>query len=176
MKMKNILSKLFMLIFMVSFFSCETMDDYEVEYSPVWPLAGEWWVTYSVDGSQIGGHSKLYTYNTAADVAEEMWVDGTFANVVGGSGQDLPYKFKVVSNPAETSFSASNVENTVDGTEFSVSNGTVIEDGGTSIIGVTTDSIAFEMTVADPAAYGLNSGDVILVSGIRRTGFLEDDY
>jgi hypothetical protein len=177
--MKNRYIGKFLLFSFVSLFlmGCETLDDPEVEYSPVWPLAGEWWVTYNMNGQDFGGHKKLFTYNSAANIASEMIVSGTFSNLIEGEPESLDYMVKVNSDPANKTFSASNVEN-LSGfdSNISIENGVVIVDGGESFSGVTTDSIYMEITFADPSVVGLSADDRIVVSGIRRTGWLEDDY
>ena len=49
--MKKIYKLLAVLLAIVTFSSCETYGDYDVEYSPIYPLSGEWIVNiYDANG------------------------------------------------------------------------------------------------------------------------------
>lgn len=161
----------------ISLFSCETADDPGVEYSPVYPLSGEWWVTYKVNGAdplQLY-YTKLLTYNTAANVSTEMWMNST--NAV------FSFLVKSATDVNNKSFSVSAVANSNSGgaagvKTVTIENGKVIPNGGKSTTGVVVDSIYFELTLDDAALtqMGIASGSKIVVSGKRRTGWLEDDF
>ncbi|MDF3077285.1 MAG: hypothetical protein K0S09_1174 [Sphingobacteriaceae bacterium] len=82
MKLKHITVALLALITM-SFSACETMDDQEVEYSPVWPISGEWQThvadenganVVTTSGSNPTGIITLRTYNTSDNVSDKVWV------------------------------------------------------------------------------------------------------
>lgn len=161
----------------ISLTSCSKMfemnqpKEVETEYSAIWPLAGEWFVTYQFDdgtgaiGDWYGvGHTTLLTYNTSDEDVDKIWITD------GGNFWD--YKVKSDCNvEGKTISSADSLENQVDGYEMkmTVKNGKVLEDAGKSLTGVVTDSIYFEVVFGDGGT------TVFQVSGIRRTGFLEDE-
>ena len=70
----------------VSFTSCD--NETEPGGTAVEKMAGDWWVTATVmqNGNEVGdsgvGHFQMYTYNTAANVPTEMWLEdgGNFRN------------------------------------------------------------------------------------------------
>ncbi len=174
--MKRI-SILFIAALLVSITSCSKMyemnqpKEVSTEYSVVWPLAGEWFVTYQFDnGTGVVddwygvGHTTLLTYNTADEDANKIWISDE-ANF-------WEYKVKSDCNVEENSISsADSLVNNIDGYDIKINikNGKVIADGGKSLSGVVTDSIYFEIEFAD------DPGTIYQVSGIRRTGFLEDE-
>jgi hypothetical protein len=165
---------LYFLIFVLALglTSCEKLhdwnqqDDPAIEYSPVWPLSGEWWVVYRFDdGSGViddytgAGHVPLFTYNTASNSATEFWIsDG--GNLGSGESSFWSYCVKCPCNVDNTSYAI----------WVNVSNGRVIEDGGVSPSGIVSDSIYLEVEFEDAP------GTIFQVSGIRKTGFLEDEY
>jgi hypothetical protein len=181
---------LYLLIFVLALglTSCEKLhdwnqqDDPAIEYSPVWPLSGEWWVVYRFDdGSGVVddyygvGHVPLFTSNTASNSATEFWIsDG--GNLGSGESSFWSYCVKCPCNVDNASFSGDSLISTADweGAPYAiwvnVGNGRVIEDGGVSPSGVVSDSIYFEVEYED------NPGTIFQVSGIRKTGFLEDEY
>ncbi len=163
------------------FSSCEKLWDMnqpadpEVEYSAVWPLAGEWFVQYKFDdgdgniGDWYGvGYTTLFTYNTAAEDNDKFWIsdDGNF----------WTYTVKSDCNVDNKSFSGDSLVSTADyngslyDVKVNITNGKVIEDGGFSTTGVVTDSIYFEVEFAD------DLGTIYQCSGIRRTGFIDDEH
>ncbi len=147
----------------------------ETEYSTVWPLAGEWWVTYQFDdgdgniGDWYGeGYSALFTYNTAAEDTDKLWIsDG---------GNFWTYTVKSDCNVEGKTFTGDSLVNTADDggslykLKVNITNGKVIEDGGKSTSGVICDSIYFEVEFND------DIGTIYQCSGVRRTGFLEDEH
>ena len=70
----------------VSFTSCD--NETEPGGTAVEKMAGDWWVTATImqNGNEAGdsgaGHFRMYTYNTAANVPNEMWLEdgGNFRN------------------------------------------------------------------------------------------------
>jgi hypothetical protein len=145
--------------------------DAETVYSPIWPLAGEWWVTYKFDdGSGVVddwygvGHTLLYTYNTSANDADKFWISD--------QGNFWSYMVKSGCTPSSATFAGTDLVSAVPDYDIKVqvTNGKVLEDLGKSFTGVTTDSIYFELEFED------DPGTIYQCSGIRRTGFPDDDY
>ncbi|MFA5417629.1 MAG: lipid-binding protein [Bacteroidales bacterium] len=145
--------------------SCDKMKDPKVDYVNLGKyLPGEWWVTYTVDGVDIYdmGHTVLTTSNTAANTSTDMWVTD--------NGNFWTFQVKATADPGNYTFSV------IDGTDImyddttTITNGRVFIDGGISKAGNVTDSIYMEIKWAsDP-------GTIYVCSGVRRTGFLDDEY
>ena len=158
--------------------ACE-QDDPNVKQTETKDLAGEWYVTYTVDGADVnGGHTPLITSNTAANVATEMLISD-YVEPNATSGNFWSFKVKAQIDPTSKAFTASEVESSAlyDGDPYNIKvnvlNGKVIKNGGHSRTGVVVDSIYFELQFEDDSpAYGTT----YVVSGHKRTGFTADDY
>ncbi len=179
--MKKILNLVLIAAVLLSVTSCTKLyemnqpKEKEVEYSAVWPLAGEWWVVYRFDnGSGVlddyygVGHTQLLTYNTAAEDNNKLWISD--------AGNFWTYTTKANCNVDAATFSGTDVQNTADNggalydIKMTITDGKVIKDGGKSASGVVCDSIYFKIEYAD------DPGTIYHCSGVRRTGFLEDEY
>ncbi len=170
--MKN--SILFLLIAVFLFSSCDVKDDFENEESPLVEMAGEWYVHY--DHNVYGpdpfgvGYTSLVTYNTSADDGNEMWIND--------EGNFWTYQVKIPVNLTALTFgSQDTVINHIDGYDIKVlvRNGKIIKDASTRESGAIADSIYFEMWFEDLEGSTGIAGDTLIVSGYRRTGFLEDE-
>ncbi len=139
-------------------------------------VAGEWWVTYYVDdgsGNLIdisGGYTKAMTFNTAANVADEIWVSDV--------GNFWDYQVKVEYNPNGKTFSASEAQNVSYDSKVTIEDGKFLLGEGMSTSGVKTDSIYFAASFSDETTEGVPTpyATKIIVAGHRRTGFLEDEH
>lgn len=162
---KNLLFILIALTF--SFTAC---DDYEPGGTATEALAGDWFVTYSVqEGNEWVVKSNpflLTTYNTAANVATEMFVDD--------HSNFWDFKGKVSADPSKLTFGSDNeVENISYESKFKVKDGQLFPKLAHSPSGVVTDSIVFYVSFNDDAT---PYSTTYRVSGFRRTGFNEDEY
>jgi len=162
-------------IFILGFIGCETLPDATVDVSPTYPISGEWWVNYKINGkdSLLLGWNRLLTSNTAANISTEI--------LITGKTRLFDFTFKSTSDIGQKTFSVSNSPNLAAISKqyfnnFTVQNGKVIVNGTHSITNVVTDSIYFELLVDDPTKLGLAAGTKLIVSGKRRTGFPADDY
>jgi len=150
----------------VAFGACDpndTIEDYKTEYTSVGEmLAGEWYVTYTLDGVTKATNSKISTYNTAADNGTQMWI----------TDHDNYYGLKAVTNcdVKTNTFSVENADELIYGVKVDIRNGKVIPGAGTTAAGNVTDSIYLEVEFSD------SPGSVYILSGVRRTGFLEDEH
>jgi len=76
--MKSIIKSIFLFcVLAVSFMSCETYKDPKVEYSPIYPLSGEWRVRITNVNTGVLDTTAMYTlatYNTSDNVANQMWI------------------------------------------------------------------------------------------------------
>jgi len=165
MKLKYII----LLVFTMGLFaSCDpndTMDTPKTEILGAGQmLPGEWWVTYTVDGADIYGvgYTMLSTYNNADNASNKLFI----------TDNENFWSFKV---EADADINA-NTFSITDGTELlyddatTITNGKVIPGGGTTKGGNVTDSIYMEIVWAS------EPGTTYVASGVRRTGFLEDEY
>lgn len=179
----RMIKRLFILcFFLVTAASCETYKDYEIEYSPVYPLSGEWIVKFtdtSVTPNVTDKITVLSTYNTADNSTTQMWI----RDVTSTSGATaVPYyvipvtgKFcgKINCSVAGKSFSGENINNTqvTTGTipTFTITEGTIVIDGYDTATKGKSDRITFKMTDSR------KGGKVYSVTGFRRTRWLDDE-
>ncbi len=172
--MKRIIYSIFsvsLLLFLFS--SCD--EEVDIWESSTGALDGNWYVLYN--HSQYGtdafgvGYTPVYTYNTAADNGQEIWI----------TDQDnfWSYKVRIPANPENLTFGSPDpVTNQVDGypIQVRVSNGKVIKDAVKMPSGVMADSIYFEIWFEDLEDEGTGiPNDTLFVGGFRKTGFEEDE-
>ncbi len=154
-----------------SLYSCD--NEVEPGGTQVQNLAGDWYVRLLfddgsgnwTDGYDIG-YYRLETYNTAANLATEMFVD---------DNNTWPMKGKVKVDVSGLSFKTDgDTENYYlsQGVAypFKVNDGKVFPKGGTALSGTVTDSICMHVEYSD------DPGTVYRICGIKRTGFPADEY
>src|SRR5580765_6207499 len=127
------------------------------------PLANEWWITVTVDGTDfLGGHVAFTTYNSAPD-QDSIWVDdlGKFWN----------FKVKAKADYKALTFSTTDAQNDYYDSKVTLSNGKIIPNGGHSKTGNITDSIYVEAKFNDDP-----NNLTYVISGTARTFRAEDDY
>jgi hypothetical protein len=169
----KIFKKISILFFFLSFaVGCETYKDYEIEYSPVYPLCGEWLVRFtdtSVTPNVTSGLILLSTFNTADNSTSQMWVRATSTS----SSYLGRFDGKINCNVGGKTFTGENVLNTYYTTApvptFTITNGTVVPDGYDTATGHKSDKITFTMTDTRKA------GKTYTVSGFRRTLWPDDE-
>lgn len=154
------------LIYMLAFVSvilssCDEKEDYDQINSQVVEASGEWWIKFSKTDYETG-YLKVLTFNTADDVATEMWIwdKGNWKNI----------KFKCPVDVSNLTFGGSNLDNTNSDVTITVANGKIEKDGGLSTAGNVTDKISFEISFSD------EPGVVYQAVGTRKTGFVEDEH
>lgn len=176
---------------LVAFTSCEKD---EVENTATVEMAGEWHVrVYAldaatgevVDDDMFGdGDYNITTSNTAANVANEMWL-------VDANGYVFPYQVKIDVNPSTMTFNSStdaenlfgasgyiytNVDGLLAGETVTVTNGKIVKNGTTTPSGQPADYIEFYISFSDdpfPGWYDLATS--YKICGFRYTGFVEDE-
>jgi hypothetical protein len=173
---KNII---YLLILMsISILSCDESDP-NIKETETKAMAGEWWITYTVDGDDVsGGHVRLITSNTAANVNNEILVSD-YIEGNDDAGTFWSYKIKANVDATSKTFTANEVVSSAlyEGEPYDIKvnilNGKIIPGAGHSKTGVTVDSIYFEVQFEDddPAF-----GTTYVASGHKRTGFIADDY
>lgn len=168
---------LLMLAVAFSFTACEVETDVEAGGTSVEKMAGLWTVTVdAVDdaGNVLGpdffglGYSQVSTYNTAANVATEMWIDD--------SANFWDYKLKVATDYAARTFTSNGEKDNVSyESKVTIDGGKVLEGAATTPSGMAADSIIFYISFNDdtsPEEYGFAK---YKVSGFRYTGFPGDN-
>jgi hypothetical protein len=154
--------------------SCDKKEKFVNEESAVVEIAGEWYVHYDhhIYGPDPfgAGYTSLITYNTSADDGQMMWIKD--------QGNFWPYQVKVPVNISALTFgSQDTVISAIDGYNIKVlvRNGKVIKEASPRPSGAIADSIYFEIWFEDLEGSTAIADDTLIVSGYRRTGFLEDE-
>lgn len=163
--MKNIkryIVNLFMLMLLITAFtSCDEGGDPDPGGTNIEAVAGDWVVGISRNGVPQASNIHISTYNTAANLSTEMWLDDN--NLYYG------LKAKVNLNLAAKTFSATDSDELYYGVTVTVSDGIITKDGATPPSNTVTDAISFSVIFSD------DPSGVWEFSGYRRTGFLEDE-
>ena len=134
-------------------------------------LAGEWYV--HMDGIDANGEVtlddpfgvgtfELLTYNTAANVADKMFVDD-LENFWGMKGE-------VSCDVKNLTFSAKGAAELYNGITFDIE-GKILPGAATSSYGHKVDSICIVVTFSDDDYIEAGYWNAIRLSGYRRTGF-----
>ncbi len=96
--MKN---RLFIFIILIGIFaSCETYTDYKVEYSPVYPLSGEWYVQKITNDTIFSTNFSISISNLPNNVSDMILLKGL---TIGESNKEKD--FKVSADPITKEFS-----------------------------------------------------------------------
>jgi len=96
--MKN---RLFILIILIGILaSCETYTDYKVEYSPVYPLSGEWYVLKVTNDTVLSDNFFMSISNLPSNVSNMILIKRL---PIGESNKELD--FKVSADPVTKEFS-----------------------------------------------------------------------
>lgn len=128
-------------------------------------MAGDWWVTVSVGGEVVAGPLKIFTYNTAANVPTEMWLDD--------GGNFWEFKVKMNTDINNMTFSTNDfVENLTYESKVKISNGKITLNGAKSPSDMPVDAIYMEVSFDDDD----DPSTVYVMEGFRRTGFPADDF
>ena len=149
--------------------SCDTQTDIEAGGTAVQDMAGNWDVQVDLaaaDGEvleeDIYGFT-LYTYNTADNVSNTMWIDDR--------GKFWAFNFKTDVNLSMKNFQTSDYVpyDAAETGNAKIVNGKVMLGAATNLHGMPNDSMAFLITFdddEDPDTY-------YLIHGQRYTGFSE---
>ena len=168
LNMKQINKLLVILLALVTFSSCETYGDYEIEYTAIYPLCGEWVVNVTgEDGGVLAEGVTCNTYNTTDDATDKMWIKMSVAR------NDWGVRGKIHCDVASKSFDGDGIANLLhadDGINSTVTfniSGKVIVDGYTTQANTKVDAIEFTLT---------QNGKSMTVKGFRKTGWEGEDY
>ncbi len=163
MIMKKILILLTGLI-ILSYYGCQKYDKPDVKYTATFPLNGEWWATLrDINGNVLVDYKKLETYNTAANTPDSIWVTDL--------GNLWNFQVKIACNvPKKTFGQVDSVPNVSYPINVKIIDGIVVLKGGLTKGGNVSDSIYMKIGFTD------DPGTTYIISGVRRTGFVEDEY
>jgi hypothetical protein len=166
------MKKIFLIIMsgalVIGLASCE--NEIEPKQTSVMKMANEWWAQIYVPDGNGGltdahfGYQHFLTSNTASDTRDSLLIDD-FDNF-------FELRAKVACDVDAMTFTTNGTpvrERYTDGTVI-IENGRIFVNGGKSATGVTVDSLYFE------AEFDWDPGQVYIVAGHARTGFLEDDF
>lgn len=174
--MKNFKIILLLLV-ILGIYSCETYKDPETEYSPIYPLSGQWYVQVydaNVDTLLSPISYTMYTYNTASNTSDSMWVyipeitkKPSLFKLCG------EFRSKVACRVSDKSFGTTSlVSNNLDLTKsIKIDNGSVILSGGKTLGGSVADSVAFMLTTKLSSESTTKS---FKIKGVRVSGWPED--
>ena len=168
LNMKQINKLLVILLALVTFSSCETYGDYEIEYTAIYPLCGEWVVNVTgEDGGVLAEGVTCNTYNATDDATDKMWIKMSVAT------NDWGVRGKIHCDVTSKSFDGDGIANLLhadDGINSTVTfniSGKVIVDGYTTQANTKVDAIEFTLT---------QNGKSMTVKGFRKTGWEGEDY
>jgi len=144
-------------LFLVNFYACQEEVEVDPGETAVLEMSGQWWVReYDDAGNELDNWLEAYTYNTASNKKDSMWVEI----------HDLDKRFKVACNIVTKTFAANQTIDVLQEETVDVSNGQILMEATKSMGGHVVDSIYFDFSDA--------SGDYVF-AGHRFTGFSEDD-
>ena len=181
MKIYNKIIILCALIVLAS--GCETYNDMDVDHTAIYPMDGEWIVNYintSVTPNDTSDFVVLSTYGTVDNSSTQMWIRSINHELTGAVPPMASFTGKINVNVTDKTFEGSNVNNTriipnstatppVLAQSFTITNGSVVLGGYTTLTGGKADKISFTMTDTRKA------GVVYSVVGFRRTFWLADE-
>lgn len=186
--MKSIIKSIILFsVCAVSFLSCETYSDPKVDYSPIFPISGEWRVRITNMNTNALVSTSMYTfgtYNTSDNATNQMWLRTTSAIPTFAPVTTIPrtIKAKISCDVANLSFSTTTTTQNTAVTAFSalypmnsVVDTLVITEGKITLnsvdmpSGVKSDRIYFKLTKTKAP------GVTYLVEGYRRTLWNEDE-
>ncbi|OYQ38230.1 hypothetical protein CHU92_06050 [Flavobacterium cyanobacteriorum] len=169
----NIVAILLCLASAMAVTSCEDegYDEYDAGATPTAALNGEWWINIADEatGQILIPHALHRTFDANNG---KMYISDRF---YGDTSPPLTYfGWELIAqvNPdvQNLAFSATDAFNEADESSVTITEGRVFPRGGRSQTGVVTDSIYFK------AVFDYDPETVLIFSGHKRTGFIEDEY
>jgi hypothetical protein len=178
--MKSIIRSLILLcVFAATFVSCETYSDPKVDYSPIYPLSGEWRVRIrNTNADTLVNKAAMYTlvtYNTADNSTNQMWIRATSNIPTFHPTSTLrTLKSKISCDVTGLSFSTTGVVQNIGVTSNAVIDTITITEGKVTLnsvlmpSGVMSDRISFKLKKSK------SPGVTYLLDGYRTTRWQED--
>lgn len=169
MKIKHLL--IFPLFLCMGFLTaCDDDDDEDIEYTATYPISGDWTVTYSIETAPgeyqpLVEDTELLIYNTAENVATEVWVDD--------DGHFWDFKVRTPVNISALTFGGNELQNVSYNSQVNISDGQVFLNA-VEVNTIMRDSIFFRVSFNDDEDAEGNPdpfGTTYVVYGHRSTGF-----
>lgn len=179
--MKSIIKSLFLFcVLAVSFMSCETYSDPKVDYSPIYPLSGEWRVRIrNLKADTLVSKTAMYTfgtYNTSDNLTDKMWIRATSSIPTFTSTTAVKtIKSKISCDVLSLTFSSTGVIQNLNVTTnavvdtITITEGKIVQNSVVLPSGVNADRISFKLTKSKVP------GVTFFVEGYRRTQWAEDE-
>lgn len=151
--------------------SCENngYEDYKQKTTPSIALNGEWYITITdqATGKVLVEHAVHKTYDSSDG---KMYITDRIlgSNPPKFTGWWLETKLDI--NTKDLTFSATDALNTADDSKVKITEGKITINTAKSKDGNTVDGIYFK------AVFDYEPTQVLIYSGHRKTGFLEDEY
>ena len=178
--MKKVL--FFAALFAITFASCSKE---EIGGTATESMAGDWYVTVEavaedgtvIDGDFNGGRVHMLTYNTAENVATQMYID----DLGTANGEFLGMKAKVTCNLSTMTFaSEGTVANETSHSKYvsdqlQITDGKILLKAGRQNNGSVADSIDFCMKYTDDAYANAYGYSYYHIHGVRYSGLVEND-
>jgi len=166
--MKNI--KIILLLLVIAgVYSCETYKDPAIEYSPVYPLSGQWYIqVYDAvpDTLLSKSYFTMYSYNVSSDVVDSMWLFLDSVKVAPPCGK---FRAKVACSVPNKSFSVTKSANNLYSNSFiGLTAGSVVLNGGKTFGGTVADVVSLVLTTDK------KTGKTFKIKGVRVSGWPED--
>lgn len=142
-------------------------DQPDVEYSPIFPISGEWYVKVANANGTLARptYTTLSTYNTSANENNVVWMKMLTSAVpyglLGKASCDVNAKTLSGTGITNTAFTPNS--------KFSILEGKVLLNATTLHSKVVTDSIYVRFTTE-------TNGQTYILSGHRRSQYEEDQY
>lgn len=157
--------------------ACNSEDrDYDIEYTPIHPLGGQYTVDITRNGELIAERVDCFLANTTEYDTDRCWIRiGSYnsANTPGDAEHSYYINGKIKCDVSSLTFSGSDIENLAGNVAsssetFTLTDGQVELNGITTASGTVTDRISFTYTTS------IDPGATYTVEGFRYTGWTED--
>jgi hypothetical protein len=170
--MKKIINKIVLIsILFLGLVSCENngYEDFKQETTPSVAMNGEWYINITDEASgEVQVEHALHKTFDSNDGKMHITDRILASDPAKFTGWWLETKLDV--NTKDLTFSITDALNTADESKVKITEGKIIKNAAKSKTGVVVDSIYFK------AVFDYEPTQVLIYSGHRRTGFLEDDF
>lgn len=166
---------IFLMLFAAVFSACNSEDfDYDIEYTPIHPIGGQYRISIVDEtGATVSLSSSYYCYlsNTSDNATDKCWI--RIGNYNSSASYAWSINGKISCDVKALTFSgtAMNLAGNVASSNenFTVSNGKIELNGATAPSGTVCDKISFTFTRDN------FPGKTYTVTGYRYTGWTETD-
>lgn len=166
---------IFTMLFAVVLSACNSEDfDYDIEYTPIHPIGGQYRISIVDEaGTTVKLSSSIYCYlsNTSDYATDKCWI--RIGNYNSGASNEWAINGKIACDVKALTFSgtAMNLAGNVTSSDenFTINNGKIELNGATAPSGTVCDKISFTFTRDN------FPGKTYTVTGYRYTGWTETD-